>query len=183
MTAKSHAGNQARTTRDASLPQESTERTPCDDCGVRDAEGMNPPGRSLCRPCARRAKTLIADGGHVVEDDEDDVEVTREMFERGIEALRGAEHTLDEFQSELTDIDTGLTHSNTVSLLYGRPNDLTKTNIRNGFETFEDLEAKSTRYLLKRLLADEGSLTIKEADAFLQEVERLEQRYGGENDD
>jgi hypothetical protein len=67
MTAKSHAGPKARTTRDASLPQESTERTPCDDCGVRDAEGMNPAGRSLCRPCARRAQTLIADGG-VVED-------------------------------------------------------------------------------------------------------------------
>ncbi|MCD2202727.1 hypothetical protein [Halobacterium sp. KA-6] len=117
------------------------------------------------------------------DDDEEDVEVTREMFERGIEALRGAEHTLDEFTAELSDVDTGLTHSDTVSLLYGRPNDLTKTAIRNGFETLEDLEAKSTRHLLKRLLADEGDLTLKEADAFLQEVERLEQRYGGEADE
>jgi len=62
-TANHNAGPKARTTRDASLPQESSENTPCDDCGVRDAEGMNPAGRSLCRPCARRAQTLIADGG------------------------------------------------------------------------------------------------------------------------
>ncbi|SEW10507.1 hypothetical protein [Halobacterium jilantaiense] len=65
MTAKPYAGQKARTTRDASLPQESSENTPCDDCGVRDAEGMNPAGRSLCRPCARREQTLVADGGGV----------------------------------------------------------------------------------------------------------------------
>jgi len=113
-------------------------------------------------------------------DDEDDVEVTREMFERGIDALNTAEHALAEFEAELSDIDTGLTHSDTVALLYGRPNDLNKTNIRNGFETLEDLQSKSTRQLLKRLLADQSELTLKEADAFLDEVERLKQRYGGD---
>lgn len=116
------------------------------------------------------------------EDDEEEIEVTREMFERGIEALRGAENQLDEFQAELSDIDTGLTHSDTVALMYGRPNSLTKTNIRNGFETLEDLQSKSSRYLLKRLLADQGDLKLKEADAFLDEVQRLEQRYGGDDD-
>ncbi|GAA0272240.1 hypothetical protein [Halobacterium noricense] len=54
MYAETTAGSIPRTTRDASLPQESTENTVCDDCGVREADGMNPGGRSLCRQCARR---------------------------------------------------------------------------------------------------------------------------------
>lgn len=67
MIAATYAGNQARTTSDASLPQNSSDST-CDDCDDRDAEGVNPDGRSLCRPCARRAETLIPDGGKDVLD-------------------------------------------------------------------------------------------------------------------
>jgi hypothetical protein len=177
-TANQAAGpQQPRTTEEASHPQNSNGTT-CDDCEERDADGINPNGRSLCTICARRGGTLVPDGGE--SEDEDDVEVTREMFERGIDALDAAENTIAEFEAELSDVDTGLTHSDTIALLYGRPNDLNKTNIRNGFETLEDLRSKSTRQLLKRLLADQSPLLLKEADAFLDEIERLEQRYGGD---
>lgn len=63
MTANATAGPLARTGTDASLPQNSS-GTRCDDCQHRQATGMNPDGRSLCRPCARRSRTLIPDGGH-----------------------------------------------------------------------------------------------------------------------
>jgi DNA-binding MarR family transcriptional regulator len=56
------AGTVARTGRDETHAQESTEGTPCEDCYVQEAEGVNPEGRALCRSCAR-LNTLICDGG------------------------------------------------------------------------------------------------------------------------
>ena len=70
MTAIAIAGNQARTDKDASLPQESSESTACEDCHVREAAGVDPAGRALCRPCARRFQCLVPDGGQVEEDEE-----------------------------------------------------------------------------------------------------------------
>ncbi|WP_336359070.1 hypothetical protein [Haloarcula sp. CGMCC 1.6347] len=118
-------------------------------------------------------------------DDSDDepVDVDPEMFERGLEALEAAESSLEELGEEIHDIDTGLTHSDTVALLYGRANSLNKTEIRDGFDTLEDIRSKKTRTLLKRLIADQSSeLNLKEADAFLDELDRLERRYGGESE-
>ena len=51
-----------RTDGDAPTPQNSSATT-CDDCNERDAAGINPDGRSLCRPCATRSRTLVCDGG------------------------------------------------------------------------------------------------------------------------
>ncbi len=62
MSVTNRAGHQARTGRDDSHAQNSNGTT-CDGCDHRDADGVNVDGRSLCRPCARNAGTLIADGG------------------------------------------------------------------------------------------------------------------------
>jgi len=61
MSVTNRAGQQARTERDGSHAQNSSGTT-CDSCEVRDADGIDADGRALCRPCARRAETLIADG-------------------------------------------------------------------------------------------------------------------------
>lgn len=63
MTATTLAGQSARTTTDAPNPQKH-HATTCDQCGERPAAGMNPDGRSLCRPCADRSGILMPDGGH-----------------------------------------------------------------------------------------------------------------------
>ncbi|WP_277539945.1 hypothetical protein [Haloarcula laminariae] len=112
--------------------------------------------------------------------DGEPVDVDPEMFQRGLDALEAAESSLNEMGEEIHDIDTGLTHSDTVALLYGRANSLNKTEIRDGFDTLEDVRSKKTRTLLKRLIADQSAeLNLKEADAFLDELDRLERRYGG----
>jgi hypothetical protein len=54
-----------RTTRDEPLAKNSTDDPPttCDGCNNYPAVGINADGRSLCRACARRAETLVPDGG------------------------------------------------------------------------------------------------------------------------
>ena len=112
-------------------------------------------------------------------DDTDAGDVDPEMFQRGLDALEAAESSLEQLGEEIHELDTGLTHSDTVALLYGRANSLNKTEIRDAFDTLEDLRSKQTRTLLKRLLADQSAeLNLKEADAFLDELDRLNRRYG-----
>ena len=128
--------------------------------------------------CSDQART---DGGQP--EDGEEIDVDRELFEEAVSALEAAETSLEELASEVSEIDTGLTHSDTVALLYGRANSLNKTEIRDGFDTLEDVRSKSTRTLLKRLISDQSSeLNLSEADAFLDELERLERRYGGDQE-
>jgi len=129
-------------------------------------------------PTTEDGERVLADGGQ----EEDPVDVDPEMFQRGLDALEAAETSLEELGEEIHDIDTGLTQSDTVALLYGRANSLNKTEIRDGFETLEDIRSKKTRTLLKRLIADQSAeLKLKEADALLDELDRLERRYGSES--
>ena len=65
MSVTNRAGHPARTGSDDSHAQNSSGTT-CDGCDHRDADGVNVDGRSLCRPCARNAETLITDGGLVI---------------------------------------------------------------------------------------------------------------------
>lgn len=57
-----------RTNGDAPTPENSSATT-CDECNARDAAGINPDGRSLCRPCATRSRTLVCDGSGFSEED------------------------------------------------------------------------------------------------------------------
>jgi len=65
LSVTNRAGHPARTGSDDSHAQNSSGTT-CDGCDHRDADGVNVDGRSLCRPCARNAETLITDGGLVI---------------------------------------------------------------------------------------------------------------------
>lgn len=120
MYAETTAGSIPRTTRDASLPQESTENTVCDECGVREADGMNPDGRALCRACARRARTLVCDGSGV---SEDKLESRKETLKEAIKEISDADpdsltlypaghgHFLihsDESEQDIDEIDAAL---------------------------------------------------------------------------
>jgi len=143
--------------------------------GVTPVSKADPPATESSREDGQRVMT---DGGQ----DEDPVDVDPEMLQRGLDALETAESSLEELGEEIHELDTGLTHSDTVALLYGRSNSLNKTEIRDAFATLEDARSKQTRTLLKRLLADQSAeLNLKEADAFLDELDRLERRYGGES--
>lgn len=113
--------------------------------------------------------------------DDDPVDVDPEMFERAVLALENAEATMEELSDEMASIDTGLTHSDTVALLYGRRNSLNKTEVQDALDALEDASNMGTRSLVRRMLADQSDLTLKQADAFVGELERLERRYGGDD--
>lgn len=115
-------------------------------------------------------------------DEDDDEQIDRELFERAVDELAAAEETSAELRDEIRALETGLTRGDTVALLYGRRNSLTKTSIESAFSTLEDISSTSDRTLLKRLLADLGEINQTEADAFLEEVDRLRTRYGDGGD-
>lgn len=117
---------------------------------------------------------IVTDGG------EESKPIGPEQFEDAIAALQDATDTIGVLREELKSIDTGLTRSDTVALLYGRRNDLNKTEIKNALETLDDISSTRSSTLVKRLLADLGGLNQSTAESFLTELERLEQRYGGD---
>lgn len=104
-------------------------------------------------------------------------EISDEDFLQAIEALSRVERTVESLTDEIDDLDTGLTRTDTVALIYGRRNGLNKGEIEDAFETLNDLTAKSDRELIKRLLSQYGDLNLSESDEFLSEVETLRNRY------
>lgn len=112
--------------------------------------------------------------------DDDPVEeiIDREMFEEAVAALNAAEEAAESLQAEYADIDTGLTQSDTIALLYGRRNSLNKTEIEDALDTLDSLGRKSTSTLVKRLVADLSDLNQSEAEEVLSQLKDLRRRYG-----
>jgi len=113
-------------------------------------------------------------------DDGDDERpfVTDDEFLQAVDALDRVEVEVAELAAGIKSIDTGLTHSDTVALLYGRRNSLNKTTVEEAFETLDDITAKRERELIVRLLSQYSDLNLSEAEVFLSEVETLRNRYG-----
>lgn len=111
------------------------------------------------------------------DEEEERPQITDDEFLQAVETLDRVERSVDELVDAIGELDTGLTHTDTVALLYGRRNGLNKTTIEDAFETLDDITAKSTRELTIKLLARYSDLGVKEAEEFLSEVETLRNRY------
>lgn len=113
------------------------------------------------------------------DDDTDETPaVSPEVFEDALDSVDAALDTLDVLRAEIDGLDTPLSKADTIALLYGRRNSLTKTAITDAFETLDDVSGASNRTLLKRLLAVLGGMSQSDAETFLRELDRLERRYG-----
>jgi hypothetical protein len=104
-------------------------------------------------------------------------EVTDDEFLQAVESLDRVEAQVDELTAAFESVDTGLTHTDTVALLYGRRNGLNKTTVEGAFQTLEDINCKTDRELIIRLLGQYSDLNLSEAEEFLAEVETLRNRY------
>jgi len=109
--------------------------------------------------------------------EEERPEITDDEFLQAVETLGRVERSVAELTEAISEIDTGLTQTDTVALLYGRRNGLNKTTIEEAFETLDDITAKSERELTIRLLSHYSDLNLSEAEEFLSEVDRLRNRY------
>lgn len=112
--------------------------------------------------------------------DDDGPRYDDEVFEDALALFNDALGAVEDLRDEVRDLDTPLSHGDTVALLYGRRNSLNKTEIKGAFETMDDVAGTSSDTLLKRLLADLGDMNQSEAEEFLKELDRLDRRYGGE---
>ena len=109
---------------------------------------------------------------------DDEQSIDRELFEEAIVALNAAEEAAQELQEEYADIETGLSQSDTVALLYGRRNSLNKTEIESGLDTLDTIGRESHSTLVKRLLADLSDLNQAQAQEVLSQLEDIRRRYG-----
>ncbi|WP_159900774.1 hypothetical protein [Salinirussus salinus] len=164
----------------------------CPDCGSREKRHKHP-GRTECGTCNRlcgvtpvsRAsdpeksdkQTVMTDGGRDTRDDERP-EVTDDEFLQAVETLGRVKEQVAELTAAFESIDTGLTQTDTVALLYGRRNGLNKTTAEEAFQTLSDIGSKSDRELVVRLLSQYSDLNLSESEEFLSEVETLRNRYG-----
>lgn len=113
----------------------------------------------------------------MTDDETDERKLTDEEFRQGIETLSRAEKAVSELTEAIGGLDTGLTRSDTVALLYGRRNGLNKGTIEEAFATLDDVERKDPRELVIRLLAHYSDLNLGQAQGFVSELDTLRNRY------
>jgi len=74
---------------------------------------------------------------------------------------------------------TGLDEADAKALMYGRNHDLGKRDIETLFEAVDRIAEGKTDRPLVRLLADVSGENLSDTEAFLDELERLHEKYGG----
>jgi len=126
------------------------------------------------------------------DDGNDDVQLTEEVFLqdstegawedateflRMLRALDQGITVIEELQSEVASLNTGLDEEDAIRLIYGRTQ-FSLSDVRTFFDTLDTIQGADERKLLKRLLADLGNERLEDADEFLDEVERLRKKYG-----
>jgi len=78
---------------------------------------------------------------------------------------------------------TGLSDEDARDLIYGRNSGLTKTEIEALFGAIDDVRAGTTGSYdpIERLLADLSDLSLSETTDLMDELDRLQRRYGGDS--
>jgi len=126
-------------------------------------------------------------------DDGSDVQLTEEIVLTGadtdeawedatqfLQMLRTfdeATEAIQELQAEVAALNTGLDEEDAIRLIYGRTG-FSLSDVRSFFGALDTIQGADERKLLKRLLADLGNDRLEGADEFLDEVERLRNKYG-----
>lgn len=104
-----------------------------------------------------------------------------EELERAIAALTAVEDRVQSLVEGFDSLETGLSRSDTVALLYGRRNGLNKGNVKDAMSTLESMGGRSDTDLVKRLLADLSDLNKSEAQDFVDELTDLRRKYGSDD--
>lgn len=89
--------------------------------------------------------------------------------------------SLGETAAALT--DSPLREEDVRDLMYGRNNELTKTDIEYGFNVLQDIASGRCDRPLVRLVSAYTDLNLNEAALVIEEMERLNDEYGHLRDD
>lgn len=106
-------------------------------------------------------------------------EVDDEFLEQ-LEAVADAEQRVENLTAGLNRIDIGLDDEDTRRLLWAHLTGWSLTDISEAFEAVDDLQRRDSRDLTVRLLAQLSNNSREDVRDFLDECDRLEQKYGSE---
>jgi len=97
-----------------------------------------------------------------------------------LEAIAGASEAITTLAADLEVLrETGLDEQDAKHLIYGRNRDLGKRDIDTLFDAIDTVAAGRADRPLVRLLASVSKQNQTETAAFLDELERLYEKYGG----
>lgn len=103
-----------------------------------------------------------------------------DAFVAQLEALAEAAEAVTTMADDLERLrKTGLDDDDVRDLIYGRNNDLTKTEIEALFGAIDDVRAGTTGSYdpIERLLADLSDLSLSETTDLMDELDRLQRKY------
>lgn len=78
---------------------------------------------------------------------------------------------------------TGLDDSDAQDLIYGRNNSLAKRDIKAMFDAVDQLSQGRADRPAERLLSDLSGVNLSETSEVMDELDRLNRKYGGNNDE
>jgi len=115
-------------------------------------------------------------------DDDGIPEEVDDAFLAKLEAVSNAEQRVAELTAELERVDIGLDDEDTRRLLWAHLTGWSLSDISEAFEAVDDLQRRDSRDLTVRLLAQLSSNSREDVRDFLDECDRLERKYGTEDE-
>jgi|GEM_PF-3532091 uncharacterized small protein (DUF1192 family) len=119
--------------------------------------------------------------GTLLDDDGIPEEVDDEFLAK-LDAVADAEQRVAALTGELERIDIGLDGEDTRRLLWAHLTGWSLTDIEETFDAVEDLQRRDSRDLTVRLLAQLSNNSREDVRDFLDECDRLERKYGSEDE-
>lgn len=112
-----------------------------------------------------------------------DVSIAGEEFVEALNKFRDLQYTLEELKDDLRDMDVGLDREDAIRLIYARNHSINKSQVVDAFNAIDTIIEADPSELQERLLASKcGDLTLSEAAEVLDDIARLADKYGGEDD-
>jgi len=106
-----------------------------------------------------------------------------EEFVARLESLAAAAEAVTTVAEDLQRLrETGFTDGDALNLIYGRNNSLAKRDIKSMFDAIDDVVAGRADRPTERLLSEVSDLNLSKTGELMDELDRLNQRYGGNDD-
>lgn len=99
-----------------------------------------------------------------------------EMLSDAAQVVSGMAHDLERLRK------TGLSDDDARDLIYGRNNHLTKTEIEAMFDAVDQISDGRADRPVERLLSEVSGLNLSETSELVDELDRLNQMYGGDSE-
>lgn len=137
-----------------------------------DETERNPLDRLFVDDDQDRPDEIVVDELTTIEADE---------FVDRLESLADAADAVNTLARDLERLRrTGLSDDDARDLIFGRNNSLTKRDINAIFGAIDDLvDGRTSKDPTERLLSDVSGLTLSETADLMDELERLNRKYGG----